>query len=74
MQDFAISALQFRDFLVTLRQFLKANQRSSNFMEAFFRTHRYLVEHVNAPVRRTLMDEIDWSDRLIGIKGTQTQS
>ena len=38
-------------------------------MEAFFRTHRYLVEHVNAPVRRTLMDEIDWSDRMIGIKG-----
>ena len=40
-------------------------------MEAFFRTHRYLVEHVNAPVRRTLMDEIDWNDRLIGIKGTR---
>ena len=33
-------------------------------MEAFFRTHRYLVEH-------TLMDEIDWSDRMIGIKGTR---
>lgn len=40
-------------------------------MEAFFRTHRYLVEHVNAPVRRTLMDEIDWNDRMIGIKGTR---
>ena len=40
-------------------------------MEAFFRTHRYLVEHVNAPVHRTLMDEIDWSDRMIGIKGTR---
>lgn len=40
-------------------------------MEAFFRTHTYLVEHVNAPVRRTLMDEIDWNDRLIGIKGTR---
>ena len=40
-------------------------------MEAFFRTHRYLIEHVNAPVRRTLMDEIDWSQRLIGIKGTR---
>ena len=39
-------------------------------MEAFFRTHRYLVEHVNAPVRRTLMDEINWNDRMIGIKGT----
>ncbi len=40
-------------------------------MEAFFRTHAYLVEHVNAPVRRGLMDEIDWSDRMIGIKGTR---
>ncbi len=40
-------------------------------MEAFFRTHRYLVEHVNAPVRRILMDEIDWSHRMIGIKGTR---
>ena len=37
-------------------------------MEAFYRTHAYLVEHTNAPVRRDLMDEIDWSDRLIGIK------
>ena len=40
-------------------------------MEAFFRTHRYLVEHVNAPVRRTLMDEINWNDRMIDIKGTR---
>ena len=40
-------------------------------MEAFFRTHRYLVEHVNAPVRRILMDEIDWRERMIGIKGTR---
>ena len=30
-----------------------------------------MVEHTNAPVRRNLMDEIDWSDRLIGIKGTR---
>ncbi|NPD91508.1 ATP-binding protein [Xylanibacter muris] len=40
-------------------------------MEAFFRTHSYLVEHTNAPVRRILMDEIDWNDRMIGIKGTR---
>lgn len=40
-------------------------------MEAFFRTHAYLVEHTDAPVRRILMDEIDWNDRLIGIKGTR---
>ncbi len=40
-------------------------------MEAFFRTHTYLVEHTNAQVRRTLMDEIDWDERMIGIKGTR---
>ena len=40
-------------------------------MEAFFRTHTYLVEHLEAPVRRVLMDQINWEDRLIGIKGTR---
>lgn len=40
-------------------------------MEVFFRTHTNLVEHTNASLRRTLMDEIDWSDRMIGIKGTR---
>ena len=40
-------------------------------MEAFFRTHTYLVEHTNAPVHRTLMDEIDWNDRMIGIRGSR---
>ena len=40
-------------------------------MEAFYKTHEYLLAHTDAPVRRTLMDEIDWSDRLIGIKGTR---
>lgn len=39
--------------------------------EAFFRTHANLVDNTNAAVRRNLMDEIDWSDRLIGIKGTR---
>lgn len=40
-------------------------------MDDFYRTHRYLVEHCNAPVRRVLMDEVDWSARMIGIKGTR---
>lgn len=40
-------------------------------MEAFFRTHIYLVEHTHAPVRRMLMDEINWDERMIGIKGTR---
>lgn len=40
-------------------------------MESFYRTHKYLVEHVSSPVQRNLMNEIDWNDRLIGIKGTR---
>jgi hypothetical protein len=40
-------------------------------MEQFFRTHDYLIEHLQASVRRDLMDEIDWSSRMIGIKGTR---
>ncbi|MCH5177675.1 MAG: ATP-binding protein [Prevotellaceae bacterium] len=40
-------------------------------MESFFRTHKYLIEHLQASVRRDLMDEINWKDRMIGIKGTR---
>lgn len=40
-------------------------------MESFYRTHQYLVANIHAPVRRQLMDEIDWSHRLIGIKGSR---
>ena len=40
-------------------------------MEAFYKTHEYLLAHTDAAVRRNLMDEIDWNDRLIGIKGTR---
>ena len=40
-------------------------------LDAFYQTHKYLVEHVEFPVRRLLMDEIDWRDRLIGIKGSR---
>ena len=40
-------------------------------MESFYRTHRYLIEHTDAPIRRGLMDEINWEDRLICIKGTR---
>lgn len=41
------------------------------FVEAFFKTHKYLVEHVQSPVERYLMDEVDWNNRLIGIKGSR---
>ena len=38
-------------------------------LDAFFRIHDFLVEHSFMPIRRKLMDEIDWNDRLIAIKG-----
>lgn len=40
-------------------------------MEPFFRTHKYLVEHLGDTVERRLMHEINWDDRLIAIKGTR---
>ncbi|WP_185153002.1 AAA family ATPase [Dysgonomonas sp. 216] len=41
-------------------------------MESFFRTHRYLVEHLDDQlVNRRLMDEVNWDDRLIAIKGAR---
>lgn len=40
-------------------------------MESFFRTHKYLVDHLGKPIDRLLINQIDWSHRLIGIKGTR---
>ncbi|MDR1762629.1 MAG: AAA family ATPase [Dysgonamonadaceae bacterium] len=40
-------------------------------MESLYKTHKYLIEHLNLPLRRRLMDEINWNDRLIGIKGSR---
>ena len=40
-------------------------------METFYNNHAYLMEHFDSEhqVRRSLMDTIDWSYRMIGIKG-----
>ena len=40
-------------------------------LESFYRTHKYLVERAVSPVERRLMNEIDRSHRLIGIKGVR---
>lgn len=40
-------------------------------MQAFIKTHRYLLEHLNVPVHRHLLDHIDWDHRLIGIQGAR---
>ena len=38
-------------------------------LDALFRIHDFLVAHASMPIRRQLMDEINWEDRLIAIKG-----
>jgi predicted AAA+ superfamily ATPase len=38
-------------------------------MESLYRTHQYLLEHLDLPLRRRLTDDIAWSDRLICVKG-----
>lgn len=40
-------------------------------MESFFRTHKYLVEHLTGDSPRLLMEQINWDNRLIAIKGTR---
>ena len=53
---------------VFFNHYLGKNRRS---MESFFRTHKYLIEHLQPTVRRDLMDEINWKDRMIGVKGAR---
>ncbi len=45
------------------------HERDLAMLNAFFRIHDFLVAHSFMPIRRQLMDEIDWNDRLIAIKG-----
>ncbi|MDR0613817.1 MAG: AAA family ATPase [Dysgonamonadaceae bacterium] len=40
-------------------------------MESLYNTHQYLLENNHTSVRRRLMNEINWDDRLIGIKGSR---
>lgn len=40
-------------------------------MDTFYRTYDYLIDHLRTPLPRRLMSEIDWSSRMIGIKGTR---
>lgn len=40
-------------------------------MDSFFHTHSYLVENLPACAYRELMSRINWSHRLIGIKGAR---
>lgn len=40
-------------------------------MNNFFKIHDNLLRNLSSSLRRGLMDEIDWNDRLIGIKGAR---
>ncbi|WP_462318740.1 AAA family ATPase [Marinilabilia sp.] len=40
-------------------------------MQAFIKTHRYLLDHLSVPVHRHLLEYIDWDHRLIGIQGSR---
>jgi predicted AAA+ superfamily ATPase len=40
-------------------------------MQAFFKTHRYLLDHLDVPVKRGLMNKVNWDHRLIGILGAR---
>ena len=53
---------------VFFNHYLGKNRRSR---ESFLRTHKYLIEHLQPTVRRDLMDEINWKDRMIGVKGAR---
>ena len=48
---------------------METEENKSNLLDAFFRIHDFLVSHASMPIRRQLMDEIDWEQRLIAIKG-----
>lgn len=56
---------KFRYIFVTLPRIYRNHVTNGDV----FKSHAYLMEHFNAPVRRSLMDTIDWSYRMIGIKG-----
>ena len=45
------------------------NEQKALMLDAFFRIHDFLVAHAFMPIRRLLMDEINWEERLIAIKG-----
>jgi uncharacterized protein len=40
-------------------------------MQRFYQTHYELLDSVNIPIHRGLLNEIDWRNRLIGIKGSR---
>lgn len=54
---------------VTEEELVVEEQQKAPMLDAFFRIHDFLVAHSFMPIRRQLMDEINWDHRLIAIKG-----
>lgn len=54
---------------VTVEEPVVEEQQKAPMLDAFFRIHDFLVAHSFMPIRRQLMDEINWDHRLIAIKG-----
>ena len=54
---------------VTVEELVVEEQQKAPMLDAFFRIHDFLVAHSFMPIRRQLMDEINWDHRLIAIKG-----
>ena len=50
-------------------QKIEQQEPQAPMLDAFFKIHDFLVAHASMPIRRLLMDEINWEDRLIAIKG-----
>ena len=67
----SVANVKFFLYLCTAFETHSSQKQQKLMLDAFYQTHKYLVEHVDFPVRRLLMDEIDWRDRLIGIKGSR---
>ncbi len=73
---FAIWRYNKRAFLFAVCLFfiIFADERKTQAdkeMERFFQTHSFWMDHTKTSVRRALMDSIDWSYRLIGIRGAR---
>ena len=42
------------------KEWFNPKSKLGTMLEAFRKTHDYLVEHVQVPARRVLQDEINW--------------
>ena len=67
-QNFEILRKMEKKELLTEEQ-IEQKEPKAPMLDAFFRIHDFLVDHSFMPIRRQLMDEINWDDRLIAIKG-----